>query len=135
VRAQAPHHLSTDALDADQLVDGAEGTPPPVDDDLGRLRGTDSGQEAQDLDRGGVEVDDAVDGLAGPRDRRDCDGDQQPDEPRQRTKHARFSTRVENRLSAAVVNHGRQFVGTNGAQKEVVTPTVAESAMLPCRPA
>jgi hypothetical protein len=46
---EAPHHLSADSADADQLVHGAERVSLAVGDDLGGLRRTDAGQQAQDV--------------------------------------------------------------------------------------
>ena len=90
VGAQAPNHLAANPPDAHQLVDGAERMPPPVDDDLGRLGRTDSGQQAQHPDLGRVDVDDAVDRLRRASGRRG-DQDQAGDEQAMPTAHARLS--------------------------------------------
>jgi hypothetical protein len=91
VGAQAAHHLAADALDADQLVDGAEGVPLPVGHDLRRLRRTDAGQEAQRAGVGRVEVDDPVDALRRVRRRRDHQPETGCDDDRTHATHARFS--------------------------------------------
>jgi hypothetical protein len=82
VRAERAHHLAAYPLDADQLVDGPERVLLSVSEDALRLGRTDAGEEAQDLGRGGVEVDGAGDGFSGGREFRntgDKDGDEDED--------------------------------------------------------
>jgi hypothetical protein len=59
VRPQGPDHAPSNALDADELVDGPKGMTRPVRDYLGGLRASDPWKQHEEPGLGGVQVHDS----------------------------------------------------------------------------
>ena len=59
METKAAQHLAADALDAHQLLDGAERVLGAVGDDVADLGGSDAGEQLQLVGGGGVDVDHA----------------------------------------------------------------------------